>query len=261
MKSTDKPIIDLVQPPHMHSYYPYLYLPPPPQPYPYAIIPPIHSPYDVTKPSSKISPPPNETWPFSQFNRPMSSIVSKPSDVEQKMFYPHDIKPHLPTFNFGMALPHSPFPWYPNDNMSLSTPCFSHPNLLSTGSGNKIATTLKSKPKTPTLTEITTSVTNNQDYTPPTSVKECQDDQLDVVTIVPYKNESSESGTQSCINESSPDYSSHFDPDDKLRGTRNGNILSEDTKVQDLASRPLSVQTKVTITFKPIFCLWRNSGI
>ena len=82
--------------------------------------PPIHSPYDMTKPLSKISPPPNETWPFSQFNRPTSSIVSKPSDVEQKMFYPHDIKPHLPTFNFGMALPHSPFPWYPNDNMSLS---------------------------------------------------------------------------------------------------------------------------------------------
>ena len=96
---------------------------------------------------------------------------------KQKMFYPHDIKPHLPTFNFGMALPHSPFPWYPKDNMSLSTPCFSHPNLLSTDPGNKIATTLKSEPKTPTLTEITTSVTNNQDYTPPTSVKECQDDQ------------------------------------------------------------------------------------
>ena len=241
MKSTDKPIIDLVRPPHTHSYYPYLYPPPPPQPYPYAIIPPIHSPYDVTKPSSKISPPPNETWPFSQFNQPTSSIVSKPSDVEQKMFYPHDIKPHLPTFSFRMALPHSPFPWYPNDNMSLSTPCFSHPNLPSTSSGNKIATTLKSEPKTPTLTEITTSVTNNQDYTPPTSVKECQDDQLDVVTIVPHKNESSESGTQSCIYESSPDYSSHFDLDDKLWGTRNGNILSEDTKVQDLASRPSSV--------------------
>ena len=68
-------------------------------------------------------------------------------------------------------------------NMSLSTPFFSHPNLPSTDPGNKIATTLKSEPKTPTLTEITTSVTNNQDYTPPTSVKECQDDQLDVVTI------------------------------------------------------------------------------
>ena len=113
--------------------------------------------------------------------------------------------------------------------MSLSTMCFSHPNLPSTGSGNKIATTLKSKPKTPTLTEITTSVTNNQDYIPPTSVKECQDDQLDVVTIVPHKNESSESGTQSHINKSSLDYSSHFDLDDKLWGTRNGNILSEDT--------------------------------
>ena len=64
---------------------------------------------------------------------------------------------------------------------------FSHPNLPSTGLGNKTATTLKSEPKTPTLTEITTSVTNNQHYTPPTSVKECQDDQLDVVTIVPHK--------------------------------------------------------------------------
>ena len=66
-------------------------------------------------------------------------------------------------------------------------------------------------------------------------------DQLDVVTIVPHKNQSSESGTQSRINKSSADYSSHFDLDDKLRGTRNGNILSEDTKLQDLASRPSSV--------------------
>ena len=107
--------------------------------------------------------------------------------------------------------------------------------------GNKTATTLKSEPKTPTQTEIITSVTNNQHYTPPTSVKECQDNQLDVVTIVPHKNESPESGTQSHINKSSADYSSHFDLGDKLRGTRNGNILSEDTKVQDLASQPSSV--------------------
>ena len=119
--------------------------------------------------------------------------------------------------------------------MSLSTPCFSHSNLPSSHSGNKNATTLKFEPKTPTLTEITTSVT------PPTSVKESQDEQLDVVTIVPHKNESSESGIQSHINESSADYSSHFDLDDKLRGNRNGNILSDDTKVQDLPSRPSSV--------------------
>ena len=119
--------------------------------------------------------------------------------------------------------------------MSLSTPCFSHPNLPSSRLGNKTATTLKFEPKTPTLTEITTSVT------PPTSVKESQDEQLDVVTIVPHKNESSESGIQSRINESSADYSSHFDLDDKLRGNRNGNILSDDTKVQDLPSRPSSV--------------------
>ena len=231
-KSTDKHVIDNLQPPHTHSYYPYLYPPPPPQPYPYAIIPPIHSPYDVTEPSSKISTSSKDTWPFSQFNRPMSSLVSNPSNAE-KIFYPPDIKPHLSTFNFGMALPHSPFPWYPKPDISLPTQCFSHPNFLSSRPGSKSATTIKLEPKTPTLTQITTSVT------PPTSAIDSQDEQLDVVTIVPQKNEPCQSGIGSRTNESSADYSTHFDLD--LWGNKKGNIPSDDTNAQEIPSRPSSV--------------------
>ena len=73
----------------------------------------------MPKPSTKMSSPRHENWLFSQFNRATSSTVSKPSDtcIEQTPFlYPPDTKPQFQSFNFGMALPHTPFPWYPNSN-------------------------------------------------------------------------------------------------------------------------------------------------
>ena len=133
--------------------------------------------------------------------------MSKPSDtcIEQTPFYPADIKPQFQLFNFGMALPHSPFPWYPNSNTSGAIPCFSHPNDPSTctSSGTKNLTSVKSELKPPCLTEITSSLGKTGNCTPTSSVDVSPEEHVDVVTILPRKRHSSESVTESGISNQS----------------------------------------------------------
>ena len=250
MTSTNKPTFNVFPPQHTHSYYPYLYPTPPIQPYPYAIVPPVHNPYGTGKSSTQSSPPSTCNDNFSQFNRPPLPFDSKQIDKHPQKLYNSDIKPPIPSFNFGLTLPQSPYPWFPNQSMTFSSPSFYPPSLQSacTTLGNK-TTWFKSEPNTPTLTEMTNSVTRDPHCAYPTStcIKESPDDQSDHVTIAPDKNDSSDDksstpSTQSCSNEASADYSSHFDIDDmKLCGKRD-NILvkSEETELKTTC-RPSSV--------------------
>ena len=159
--------------------------------------------------------------------------MSKPSDtcIEQTPFYLADIKPQF-QFNFGMALPHSPFPWYPNSNTSGATPCFSHPNYSSTctSSGTKNLTSVKSELKPPCLTEITSSLGKTVNCMPTSSANASPEEHVDVVTILPQKYDSSESVTESgisnqSVNKPSADYSSHFDLGNKIQPIKIGTIL------------------------------------
>ena len=249
-KSTDKLTPDVVRQPPTPSYYPYLYPPPHPQPYPYAIIPPIHSPYNITTPSTKTSLPQHENWLFSQFNRVTSSTVSKPSDActDQTSFYPADIKPRFQALNFGMALTHSPFPWYPNSNTSGAIPFFSHPNDPSTSSGNKNLTSVKSELKPPCITEITSSLGKTENCTPVSSVHvdASPEEHVDVVTILPQECHSSEfvTGSRKCdesVNKLSVDYSTHFELGNKNQPIKIGTILPNDQKSQGQSFQPSSV--------------------
>ena len=167
--------------------------------------------------------------------------MSKLSDtcIEQTPFYPADIKPQFQSFNFGMALPHSPFPWYPNSNTSGATPCFSHPNDPSTctSSGTKNLTSVKSELKPPCLTEITSSLGKTENCTPTSSVDASPEEHVDVVTILPQKHHSSESVTESgisnqSVNKPSADYSGHFDLGNKIQPIKIGTILPNDQNSQ-----------------------------
>ena len=129
MNSTNKPTFDVFPPQHTHSYYPYLYPTPPIQPYPYAIVPLVHNPYGTGKSSTESSPSStcNKNWRFSQFNRPALSFDSKQNDKHPQTFYHSEIKPHVPSFNFGMTLPQSPYPWFPNQSMDIFVSVFLSP--------------------------------------------------------------------------------------------------------------------------------------
>ena len=165
--------------------------------------------------------------------------MSKPSAtcIEQTPFYPADIKPQFQSFNFGMALPHSPFPWYPNSNTSGAIPCFSHPNNPSTSSGTKNLTSVKSELKPPCPTQITSSLGKTENCTPTFSVDASTEEHVDVVTILPQKRHSSESVTESgisnqSVNKPSADYSSHFDLGNKVQLIKIGTILPNDQNSQ-----------------------------
>ena len=136
-----------------------------------------------------------------------------------------------------MALPHTPFPWYPNSNMSGATQCFSHPKNPSTStiSGTKNLTSVKSELKPPCLTEITSSMGESGNCTPTSNVHvdASPEEHVDIVTIVPQKCHSSESGiSNQSANKPSADYSNHFDLGNKIHPIKIGTILPNDQNSQ-----------------------------
>ena len=181
--------------------------------------------------------------------------MSKPSDtcIEETPFLDQpDIKPQFQSFNFGMALPHTPFPWYPNSNAPGPTPCFSQPNNPSTStiSGTKNLASVKSELKPPCLSEITSSMGESGNCTPTTNVHVHVDaspeEHVDVVTIVPQKRHSSASVTESgisnqSVNKPSADYSNHFELGNKIHPIKIGTILPNDQNSQGQSFRPSSV--------------------
>ena len=149
-----------------------------------------------------------------------------------------------------MALPHTPFPWYPNSNTSRATPCFSHPKNPSTStiSGTKNLTSVKSELKPPCLTEITSSMGESGNCTPTSNVHvdASPEEHVDIVTIVPQKRHSSESVTESGIsnqstNKPSADYSNYFDLGNKMHPIKIGTILPNNQNSQGQSFRLSSV--------------------